>query len=90
MSDQLPPDLERPDPEELDLGVAEARITTTVDVTGALDRKRAAMAAHPSQIADESFFLALPSDLFAAAFGTEWYIRLDETPPEPETWILDR
>ena len=29
-----------------------------------LDRKRAAMAAHPSQIGDESFFLALPDDTF--------------------------
>jgi LmbE family N-acetylglucosaminyl deacetylase len=80
--------MERPDPDELDLGVPEARITTVVDVTGVLDRKRAAMAAHPSQIAEESFFLALPSDLFAAAFGTEWYIRLDETPDALETWIL--
>jgi LmbE family N-acetylglucosaminyl deacetylase len=88
MSDQLPPDMERPDPEELDLGVPEARITTVVDVTSVLDRKRAAMAAHPSQIAEESFFLALPPELFAAAFGTEWYIRLDETPAESETWIL--
>jgi hypothetical protein len=22
-------------------------------------------------------------------FGTEWFIRLDETPAEPESWILD-
>ena len=28
-----PPDIDAPDPDELDLGVAEARITTTVDVT---------------------------------------------------------
>jgi len=89
LGDEVPDDVERPDPEELDLGVPLARITTTVDVTGALDRKRAAMAAHPSQIAEESFFLALPDDLFAAAFGTEWFVRLDETPAEPETWVLD-
>jgi LmbE family N-acetylglucosaminyl deacetylase len=89
LADQVPPDTERPDPEELDLGVPEARITTTVDVTVALDRKRAAMAAHPSQIADDSFFLALPPEAFALVFGTEWFIRLDETPSKPETWILD-
>ncbi len=89
LTDLVPPDMERPDPDELDLGVPEARITTTVDVTAALDRKRAAMAAHPSQISDESFFLALPSEAFAMVFGTEWFIRLDETPAEPETWILD-
>jgi LmbE family N-acetylglucosaminyl deacetylase len=89
LADQAPADMERPDPEELDLGVAEARITTVVDVAGVLDRKRAAMAAHPSQIADDSFFLALPPDAFSVAFGTEWFIRLDETPSTRETWILD-
>jgi LmbE family N-acetylglucosaminyl deacetylase len=78
-----------PDPDEIDLGVAHARITTTVDVTGSLDRKQAAMAAHPSQIADDSFFLALPREAFELVFGTEWFIRLDETPTSPETWILD-
>jgi LmbE family N-acetylglucosaminyl deacetylase len=89
LADQVPPDMERPDPEELDLGVPEASITTFVDVTPVLDRKQAAMAAHPSQIADDSFFLALPPDAFALVFGTEWFIRLDETPSARETWILD-
>jgi LmbE family N-acetylglucosaminyl deacetylase len=89
LADQVPPDMERPDPEELDLGVPEALITTTVDVSTVLDRKRAAMSAHPSQITDESFFLAMPPKAFALVFGTEWFIRLDETPSAPETWILD-
>ena len=40
-----------------------------------LDRKRAAMAAHPSQIAPDSWFLQLDADGFREAFGTEWYIR---------------
>jgi LmbE family N-acetylglucosaminyl deacetylase len=89
VGDQIPDGVERPDPEELDLGVSEARITTTVDVTGVLERKQAAMAAHPSQITEDSFFLAIPPETFALVFGTEWYIRLDETPSSPETWILD-
>ena len=38
------------------------------------------MAAHASQIAENSFFLALPPAAFAAAFGTEWY-RLRGAPP---------
>jgi LmbE family N-acetylglucosaminyl deacetylase len=88
-ADEIPADVERPDPEELDLGVPEARITTVVDVSHMLDRKQAAMAAHPSQIADDSFFLAMPPDVFEVVFGTEWFIRLDETPSEPESWILD-
>ena len=32
------------------------------------------MAAHGSQISETSFFLAMPSEFFVEAFGTEWYI----------------
>jgi LmbE family N-acetylglucosaminyl deacetylase len=89
LGDLVPEGLETPDADELDLGVPMAIITTTVDVRAALDRKQAAMAAHPSQIADDSYFLALPPEAFAIVFGTEWFIRLDETPGEHETWLLD-
>ena len=88
MGDQVPEGIDVPDAETFDLGVPDARITTTVDVGAALDRKQAAMAAHPSQIPQESFFLALPPDAFRLVFGTEWFIRLDETPDVPETWIF--
>jgi LmbE family N-acetylglucosaminyl deacetylase len=63
-----------------DLGVSESRITTAVDVKDFLDTKRRAMAAHESQISDTSFFLALPPDIFAMVWGTEWYIRLGAPP----------
>ena len=85
---ELAPELDAPDPDDLDLGVDEARITTIVDVRDQLDRKRAAMAAHASQIAEASFFLAIDDDLFAETFGTEWFIRLDEQPAERETWLF--
>jgi LmbE family N-acetylglucosaminyl deacetylase len=58
------------------LGVAEERITTAVDVSGYLDHKRRAMQAHGSQISDSSFFLAMPPEAFASIWGTEWYIRV--------------
>ena len=74
----LPDAVDVPDPDEIELGVAAERITTTVDVTDFLDRKRAAMAAHASQIGPDSFFLALPDDAFRVAFGTEWFMRLDD------------
>jgi len=74
--------------DEFELGVDEALITTTVDVRDLLDVKRAAMAAHASQISETSFFLALDADRFADVFGTEWYIRLDTTPAAPEDWIF--
>ena len=58
------------------LGVHAERITTAVDVRDYLDRKRRAMQAHASQIADTSFFLMMPPEAFAAVWGTEWYIRV--------------
>jgi LmbE family N-acetylglucosaminyl deacetylase len=85
LRDALP---DAPDPDELDLGVDEGPITTFVDVTAYLRQKRASMAAHATQIAPESFFLATTDDQFRAVFGTEWFIRLDHTPTERETWIL--
>lgn len=70
-------------------GTPEADITTFVDVGSFLDVKRRAMAAHASQIAESSFFLALPEAAFSAAFGTEWFIRRDARPTEREAWLLD-
>ena len=84
----LPDAVDVPDPDEIELGIAAERITTTVDITAYLDRKRAAMAAHASQIGPDSFFLALPDDTFRVAFGTEWFMRLDATVDAPETWIF--
>jgi LmbE family N-acetylglucosaminyl deacetylase len=63
-----------------DFGVPETTLTTAVDVSPWLDRKRAAMAAHASQITESSFFLAMPPELFARAFGTEWFIRRGAPP----------
>jgi LmbE family N-acetylglucosaminyl deacetylase len=62
-------------PEDLDVGKPESELTAAVDVTPYLAAKRAAMRAHPSQIAEDSFFLGMPDPEFAVAFGTEWYIR---------------
>jgi LmbE family N-acetylglucosaminyl deacetylase len=86
----LPPDAEAPNPEDFDLGVDESLITTTVDVSDVLHRKRAAMAAHASQIPETSFFLAMADGAFRRTFGTEWFVRLDRAPEHPETWIFDQ
>ena len=56
-------------------GRPEAVITTTVDVRDHLGAKRASMASHASQISETSFFLAMPEEGFARAFGSEWFIR---------------
>ena len=60
---------------ELQIGLAEAALTHAVDVRSVLHRKRAAMVAHRSQIADDSWFLAMDDDTFTTAFGTEWFRR---------------
>jgi LmbE family N-acetylglucosaminyl deacetylase len=83
---ELPGDLPRDMPE---FGSSDDVITTAVDVSEFLDRKRAAMEAHPSQIAPDSFFLRFPPEMFALAFGTEWFIRNDGAPAERETSILE-
>ena len=67
---------------EPDFGTPEEGITHAIDVTAVLDVKRTAMAAHASQVAADSFFLTLPDEAFAAAFGTEWFI-LPGSPREP-------
>ncbi len=76
--------LERFDPEDFgtaeeeitqeDFGTAEEEITHAVDVTSYLGRKRAAMLAHTSQIAPDSFFGDMTEEQFADAFGVEWFV----------------
>ncbi len=56
-------------------GTPEEELTTAVDVTQFVDRKRASMSCHKSQISDSSFFMQMPPEVFAQAFGTEWFIR---------------
>jgi LmbE family N-acetylglucosaminyl deacetylase len=64
-------------PEDMaSMGEPHRRLTTIEDVTPWIARKRATMRAHPSQITESSFFLALPDEVFAQVFGREWYIRV--------------
>jgi len=84
---EIPGDL---NPEDfLNLGVPEHRITTTVDVRLWLARKRAAMAAHASQISENSFFLKMEPATFEVGFGQEWFIRCDAEPDLVETDLFD-
>jgi LmbE family N-acetylglucosaminyl deacetylase len=88
--DDLPTTDDAPEEGDLDqLGSPETDITTTVDVREYVDRKRAAMRAHASQISEASFFLAMPDEAFREAFGWEWFIRRGERPAAPETSVFD-
>ena len=51
------------------MGEPASRITTEVDVTPWIERKRRAMRAHASQISEDSFFLAMPDEVFADGVG---------------------
>jgi LmbE family N-acetylglucosaminyl deacetylase len=57
---------------------AQQRITTTVDIHTALERKRQALLAHASQISD-SWFSKIPPEVAAQAFGRESFIRASDT-----------
>jgi LmbE family N-acetylglucosaminyl deacetylase len=84
-------ELPAPPPQMLDPDVvqmmeeAERRITTTVDTSAVASRKRAALAAHASQL-DRSWWSQFPEDAFVDVFGHESFIRAeDETgTPLPE------
>jgi LmbE family N-acetylglucosaminyl deacetylase len=85
----LPEGAEIPDFEAApDFGSPESVITGAVDVTPYLEHKRKAMQAHASQISEQSFFLQMPPEAFAAAFGTEWYIRDGQGPGITETAVI--
>lgn len=71
------------------MGTPEAELTMSVDVTEYVQVKRAALAAHSSQVSDTSFFLAMPIEAFADAFGTEWYIEHGRPPGITPGWMFD-
>jgi len=83
--------VEVPDPPEIDeealrqIEEAERRITTNVDIRPVLERKRAALLAHTSQIRD-SWFSKIPPEIGEQVFGRESFTRaMDRTgAPVPE------
>ena len=82
MRDVIPPEMaeEMPKPEEFESNFSATElITTRVDVRPYLAAKRAALALHSSQVDETSFFLQMPEEAFALAFGTEWFIRSGQT-----------
>jgi N-acetyl-1-D-myo-inositol-2-amino-2-deoxy-alpha-D-glucopyranoside deacetylase len=76
-------------PDDLELGVPDDDITTTVEVSAVLDRKRAAMAAHRSQIGEDSFFLNLPDAVARDFFGHEHFVLLHGDPGPREDDLFD-
>jgi len=78
-------------PVDIDLatfGVPHELITTSVDVTAFVEQKRTVLAAHESQIPPDSFFLTLPPETFAEAFGMEHFVLRGARPESPETELI--
>ena len=63
------------------LGVPTVLVTTTVDVRAQCALKRAALAAHASQVPADSRALTMDEATFQGVYGFEWYIR--RGPPGP-------
>jgi N-acetyl-1-D-myo-inositol-2-amino-2-deoxy-alpha-D-glucopyranoside deacetylase len=62
---------------DLSAAVPDDQVTTEIDATAYLDRKRAAMRAHETQITVDGDYFALSNDLGLRILGTEYYTRLD-------------
>jgi LmbE family N-acetylglucosaminyl deacetylase len=84
------PEEDRPQfDEDMDMGSPEPVITHAVDVAAFVEAKRGSMRAHRSQIDETHFFLAMPDEAFAQAFGTEWFIALGRTRPADAPFFDD-
>jgi LmbE family N-acetylglucosaminyl deacetylase len=61
---------------------SEQQISTNIDIRPVLERKRAALLSHASQIS-ESWFTKIPQDLADRVFGRESFIRARDTTDAP-------
>jgi LmbE family N-acetylglucosaminyl deacetylase len=74
--------------DEITIGVPEETVTTRVDAHEYVEVKRAAMAAHASQIPADSFFLSLPPGIYEEVWGTEQYRLVGARPGLAETSLF--
>lgn len=80
---------EATDPADIPMGTEDARITTMVDVSAHMAAKQAALQAHASQIAPDSFFLNVPEEMAQGFYGTEWFVRRHSTVSVPDDMETD-
>jgi LmbE family N-acetylglucosaminyl deacetylase len=63
------------------IGVSTVEVAVAIDVRDAIEQKRAAIAAHASQIPESASVLQLPDHHFAEVYGWEWFVRWGERGP---------
>lgn len=71
------------------MGLPEAELHWAVDVSAYLDRIRGAMRAHRSQVSDIGTFMAMPDQVFAAGFGTEYFRERGRPDGMVHGWFMD-
>jgi len=69
-------------------GTPAAELNYAVDVTEYVPRKRAALSCHASQISDAGEMLQMPENVFARAFGTEYFIEPAHPLGEHLDWLF--
>jgi len=76
--------LDNPDYDITRFTVPMAQITTALDVSTYMPRKRAALLEHRTQIAVDGPFFAMPEDIGRQWFGTEYFTLLQSRVPLPD------
>jgi LmbE family N-acetylglucosaminyl deacetylase len=71
------------------MGMPESELTTMVDVSDFVRNKYEAISAHASQVTDAGFFTRMTPEMFAYAFGREWYIEHGRQPGVQPGWFFD-
>jgi N-acetyl-1-D-myo-inositol-2-amino-2-deoxy-alpha-D-glucopyranoside deacetylase len=71
--EQMPEEARRQETGIRIIGTPDELVTTKVDVSDFVDRKRAAFAAHVSQNDPNSWFATMADQIYRLAFGTEYY-----------------
>jgi LmbE family N-acetylglucosaminyl deacetylase len=69
-------------------GTLQDDITMAVDVSEFVQVKRASIMCHASQVTDSSMFLQMPPEVFAVAFGEEFFIEVGRPGGAPRGWFM--
>jgi LmbE family N-acetylglucosaminyl deacetylase len=71
------------------MGEPESALTMVVDVSAFVRNKFDAISAHASQVTDSGFFTRMTPEMFAYAFGREWFIEHGREPGVQPGWLFD-
>jgi LmbE family N-acetylglucosaminyl deacetylase len=82
---ELPFEPEAESEDAIPFGVSDDQVTTWIDVSAYVTTKRTALAAHRTQMGPEQWFMRLPEELFAEAFGRETFQRIAGPGEMPES-----